>query len=192
MAALQQHVHDLTEKQLERQKAKADQLDDLKQENAELSEQARCSVQGVNLLFVLDTCTAARLALVSSGACIFCWLYCICQIFLKDLARSLCVLPFHQSPQRKKGNTLEFRFWSAECQLLVQLKALKGQIREAAADHDAKIQEAKEPLLVQIQELEDRAGGTKRMESMLRAARKAASQSDGQVQVLVMRLWTPK
>ena len=70
----------------------------------------------------------------------------------------------------------------------MQLEALKAQMRDAAAQHDADIEAAKNPLHTRIKELEDMAGGAKRVESMLRAARKAASKADGQVQVCILVL----
>ena len=64
----------------------------------------------------------------------------------------------------------------------LQLKALKDQIRQSAEARDAELLSAKEPLVAQIRELEDKATSAKRVESMLRAARKSASKADGQIQ----------
>lgn len=59
--------------------------------------------------------------------------------------------------------------------------ALKAETRQ-----EASAQAIRQPLLEQIKELEQKLSSAARLDSMLRAARKAAGKSDGQVQVLTL------
>ena len=62
---------------------------------------------------------------------------------------------------------------------LVQLEALKVEMREGAD-----VQAVRQPLLDQIRELEGKLTAASPLDSMLKAARKAAGKADGQVQVI--------